>query len=79
MAKTRQFEEGIRFYTKGFALVEVFFPEDEVMCQYCLWCRSEGDLDRFWCRLSNEMIYNPFSRYRGERCPLVFEEGEDNV
>ena len=70
--KVKQFEDGIRYYTKASAQVDVKFPEAEVRCHFCPYCRSEEALDRYWCRLTNEMIYNPFSLYRGEKCPLIF-------
>ena len=31
-------------------------------------------MKRFWCRLTNEMIYNPFSNERGRKCPIKLEE-----
>lgn len=84
MAKVKQFENGIKFFTQGIAVIDVHFPEAEVRCHFCPFCRSEENLERYWCRLTNEMLYNPFSHQRGERCPLVFnvaavqliEEGE---
>ena len=72
-----RFDRGINYYTKGKAVIDVSFPEDAVCCQYCRFCRTETELKRYWCRLTNEMIYNPFSPYRGEKCPVVFEgEGD---
>ena len=72
-----RFDKGISYYTKGKAVVEVSFPEDAVCCQYCRFCRTEPELKRFWCRLTNDMIYDPFSPYRSENCPIKFEEDED--
>lgn len=72
----KTFESGVSFYTKGHARIEVAFPEDEIKCQYCMFCRTEKDLNRFWCRLTNEMIYNPFSYHLGEQCPIKFNEEE---
>lgn len=68
----KQFENGILWYTKGQAQVDVFFPEDKIKCQYCPFCRSEVDLQRFWCRLNNQMIYNPMSLGVPEDCPIEF-------
>lgn len=71
--KVKQFENGITHFTKAQAIVDVCFPEDEVRCHWCPFCRSEENLERYWCRLTNEMIYNPFSLRRGDKCPLIFK------
>lgn len=71
-----RFDKGIAYYTTGKVVLEVGFPEDVVCCQYCKFCRIESELKRFWCRLTNEMIYDPFSPYRGKKCPIVFDEEE---
>ena len=70
----RKFEDGIAFYTEAVVNKSVFFPEKEVRCQYCEFCRAEKDLERFWCRLTNDMIYNPYSAVLPTSCPLVFAE-----
>lgn len=69
------FERGVKFYTRGLAQIEVNFPESEVKCQWCRFCRRD-DIGRHWCRLTNEMIYNP-NAGRGDECPIVFTEEED--
>ena len=69
-----RFDKGISFYTKGKAIIDVSFPEDYICCQYCKFCRTESDLKRFWCRLTGEMIYDPFGPHRGYDCPIIFEE-----
>lgn len=68
----KSFENGVSFYTKGVASVVINFPEDEVRCQYCPFCRAENELKRFWCRLTNEMLINPFSG-TGNNCPIIFK------
>lgn len=74
MAKIQdEFPGGVRYYTAGVAHVPVFFPENRVICQYCPFCRSEKELERYWCRLNNEMLYNPFSRIGGN-CPIEFDK-----
>ena len=70
----REFETGVSWYQKGTAEIEVSFPEGEARCQWCPFCRSEDGMKRFWCRLTNEMIYNPFSNERGRKCPIKLEE-----
>lgn len=71
-----KFESGVSFYTKGQATVSVNFPEDDIKCQYCEFCRSETDLKRWWCRLTGEMIYFPFMGI-GDKCPIIFENKEE--
>lgn len=65
-----EFKGGVTYFTKGILSIPVFFPEDKVKCCYCPFCRSEGDLKRFWCRAANEMIYNPFYAGLPEFCPI---------
>lgn len=69
-----RFEKGVSYYTRGIAYVTVSFPEDAVCCGYCSFCRPEPELKRFWCRLTNEMLINPFAPERGTRCPVVLED-----
>lgn len=65
----------VLFYTTGVAEVRVNFPEDDVKCQFCPFCRTEESLKRWWCRLTNELIYNPYDSI-GDKCPINFEKGE---
>lgn len=71
------FEKGVSYYTKGVASVEVVFPENAVCCQYCSFCYAEESLKRHKCRLTGEIITNPYSLYRGAKCPVVFKEESD--
>lgn len=66
------FENGVSYYSKGIASVEVYFPEDDIRCQWCRFCRKD-DMGRHWCRITNEMIYNPLSG-RGDDCPVEITE-----
>lgn len=66
---------GVLYYAKGAGTVEVYFPNGELLCQHCRFCRAESDLRRFWCRLTEREIYNPFFGIEGF-CPLKFEEKE---
>lgn len=68
----KQFENGVKWFVKGKACIDIFFPEGEIRCQYCPFCRAENDLKRFWCRLTNAMIYNPFTPELPEICPIEF-------
>lgn len=74
----KEFENGVRFYTKGYATITVNFPEKEVKCKWCPFCRAERELGRYWCRLTNKMLYDPESYELGRDCPLEFEEVEDD-
>lgn len=67
-------KSGVDWYTKGLAVVEVSFPEDDVRCRNCRFCRPEKEAGRFWCRLTNEIIYN-IDAMDG-RCPIQFLEEE---
>lgn len=66
------FKNGVQWFTKGVATIPVYFPEDKIKCQNCQFCRSESDLKRFWCRLTGQMIYNPFCAELPENCPIEF-------
>lgn len=66
----KEFESDVQWFVKAVIKQDVFFPEGKVKCQYCPFCRSESDLKRFWCRLNNQMIYNPFVEELPEECPL---------
>lgn len=65
------FPNGVLWYTKKFAVVEVNFPEDAVCCQNCEWCRAEKELSRYFCRLTGRQVYNPYYSVDEERCPLM--------
>lgn len=72
---SKEFPQGVRFYTSGTARVRIHFPEQSVRCQYCPFCRSEKELERYWCRLTNEMLYDPFNLIGGD-CPIDFDKEE---
>lgn len=65
------FEGGVRFYTKGIAVVGVAFPENQVCCRWCQFCRAEESMKRHWCRLTNNVIYN--IEALGANCPIQLE------
>ena len=72
-----RFDNGIDYYTTGIAHVVVNFPENVTACCYCSFCYAEESLKRHKCRLTGEIIVNPYNLYRGANCPIVFEEGYD--
>ena len=74
MAKS--FENGVSFYTEGKIELSVFFPEGDVRCKWCPFCRAEESLGRFWCRLTNKMIYNPNYAGLPDGCPITIKKEE---
>lgn len=69
-----RFERGILYYTSGTAHIRVHFPEDRVCCRYCPYCRPEAEMNRYWCRLTNEMIYS-IDNGVGANCPIELDAG----
>ena len=43
----KNFDNGVSFYTHGTATIDIYFPENDVRCIWCPFCRSEADLNRF--------------------------------
>lgn len=67
---------GVREYTKGIVTIEVFFPNGDILCQYCPFCFEAKDgLKRWRCQLTTELIFTPFDNV-GERCPIKICKGE---
>jgi hypothetical protein len=64
------FKNGVQWFTKGIIEVAVYFPEGQIKCQNCRYCRAESDLKRFWCKLTEQMVYNPFCSELPENCPV---------
>lgn len=71
----KDFKNGVKWYATGTAEINVHFPEGDICCKWCPFCRSESDLGRFWCRLTHNMIYNPYVDI-SENCPIKFESEE---
>lgn len=76
MARYKEFDNGVDYYTQGKAEIVVNFPENQIVCRWCPFCRAESELSRFWCRLTNTMIYNPGTGISGN-CPLNFENEKE--
>lgn len=72
-----RFDKGVAWYTSGQAIVPVHFPEDQTICRYCQFCRSEAELNRYWCRLTNRIIYS-INNSLPEFCPIQFEDNGGN-
>ena len=67
----KSFDKGVSYYTHGTATIDIYFPENDVRCAWCPFCRAESDLGRFWCRLTNHMVYNPDYPNLPEFCPVT--------
>lgn len=63
----RKFEEGVTYYTT--ATVEINFPEDEVVCEYCLLLGTDYGTRRTYCMKTGEIVPEP-EHMRGGMCPL---------
>jgi hypothetical protein len=50
------FENGVSYYTKGKATIEIGFPENQIKCQYCRFIRYSDGLKRYSCRLTEEYL-----------------------
>lgn len=72
-----KFDKGVGWYTKGIASVPVNFPEDEVCCKWCPFCWTESGLNRYRCRLTNEILYFP-NYGLGDKCPVVLNEKNES-
>lgn len=71
-----KFDGGVGWYTEAECVIKVFFPENEIKCQYCPWCRSEAELKRYWCRITNGMIYDPYYPALPAGCPLKIKTAD---
>lgn len=71
----KKFEGGVSYYTVG--RVEVFFPEDQVVCRACPLMFTEYGTKRDICRRTGEFIPDP-DRMIGGICPLEFKDNNDD-
>lgn len=71
----RGFESGVLYYTKGLLKMEISFPEDRTICQWCPFCRSEDSMKRHKCILTGEYLVYPFITI-GAQCPIQFKKEE---
>lgn len=63
----------VEYYTKGQAVINVFYPENDVSCHWCPFWRSEDSLKRSRCLITNEILYKPLTS-TGQKCPVVIQE-----
>lgn len=66
----KDFKFGVKYYTLGKLETQVGFPENQAVCGYCPFVKSEFDLKRHRCLVTDEMLYS--LEIRGRECPLKF-------
>lgn len=64
-----QFDNGVPFYTVGNLDINVYFPGNEVCCQWCPFITHSESLNRDSCRVTGNTIYS--RKTVGARCPIV--------
>lgn len=69
--------EGVTYYTWGVATLPVPFQEGMTRCQWCPYVRNEDSLKRHRCLLTGEYLPFPFTS-RGNQCPVIFTNEEEN-
>lgn len=67
--------DGVRYYTHAALLTEVFFPEDEVYCCNCPFCRRGKK--HMSCSVTHQEVTDIYFEGIGSDCPLIFEEEKD--
>lgn len=65
----KQFDSGVRYYTK--AVMEIGFPEDDICCMRCPLLGKTLGLDQEICRRTGEILPSPRHTI-GYECPLRF-------
>ena len=65
----RQFDSGVTSYTVAQCELTVYFPEDEVKCQWCPFPRHNDGLNRDRCGLTDEILVS--REITGRRGPLT--------
>lgn len=68
------FKNGVRWYQMAHAEIKMGFPEGQVCCRWCDFCKPETALDRYRCMISWRMIYDPYAPYLPEGCIWELEE-----
>lgn len=64
----RKFDNGVQWFTIMSLEMNVSFPEDDVVCDWCPFIRHNDGLDRDKCALTEEIIFS--RKLRGYHCPL---------
>ena len=68
---------GCTVYTTASYVYTASFPEGNVCCDLCDFCRSENAGTRFRCSATGEIL--PYhNKSTGLRCPLNFNDEKEN-
>ena len=65
----RQFDSGVTNYTVAQCEITVYFPEEEVKCQWCPFVRHNDGINRDRCGLTEEILVS--REITGLKCPLT--------
>ena len=74
----RLFANGVSFYTPYHADIIIHFPENDVSCRWCKFCRTDiSGLERYKCILTDRILYAPEFVGLPDFCPLLPVENQD--
>ena len=63
-----RFDKGVSKYTVCNLDINVYFPENEVMCRWCPFLTHYDSIERDKCSLTNEILFT--KEFTGRKCPL---------
>ena len=75
-------KNSVLFYTKASINIPIYFPEGDINCSVCPFCRYDKELKTAWCDVLGKFrcimtvadaAHNVFSD-----CPLEFEKKEES-
>ena len=64
-----KFDRGVSFYTVAECEIQVHFPENDVKCQWCPFCKHYDGIGRDKCGLTDEILFS--REIIGRKCPLT--------
>lgn len=65
-----EFKNGVKWFAMAKCEINIGFPEGSVKCIHCHYCRPEQNTNRFWCRITNSIIYSPNAEGLPMDCPF---------
>lgn len=65
-----KFEDGVKYFTKAYAIVEINFPEKEICCRNC----SMYSVSANRCGIDRNIVPAYPNKFVGTNCPLVIKE-----
>ena len=72
----------VLYYTKATVNMPINFPENEINCSVCPFCRYDKELKIAWCDILGKfrciMKEAEAAHYKFADCPLEFEDKEEN-